>query len=304
MDIQQVRYFLAVAEELHFGRAAERLHITPSPLSRRIRELEQELGRDLFLREHHHVELTPFGDTFRGRAAEAVRVFDALRQLPAEYQEVARCRLGAAPLAPPVVLDLLLDTYRQVSPDTQLPLVLAPSSESLVMLGAERIDLAVVHLPLGTDSAQSLTLAYGPYGVAMRPDDELADRPSLELTDLHDRQVLVTSPKVHPLVMGETRQALLEAGVTRLVHLPHNDTLQIAAHVLRTRALALTVAADNSPGAQIFTAPQFKVTPLRDESLILRVGVAWRPGSEDEVPGLRAVLDALRARYGSRPMRL
>lgn len=304
MDIQQVRYFLAVAEELHFGRAAERLHITASPLSRRIRELEQELGRDLFVREHHHVELTPFGEMYRTRAVEAVQVFDALQQLPAEYQEIARCRLGTAPLAPPVVTDLLLDTYRRLSPDTQLPLVLAPSSECLAMLGADRIDLAVVHLPLGTDSAESLLLAYGPYGVAMRPDDELADRSSLALTDLHDRQVLVTSPKVHPLVMRETRRALLEAGVTRLVQLPHNDTLQVAAHVLRTRELALTVAADSSPGAQIFTAPQFKVVPLRDESLTLQVGVAWRPGSEDKVPGLRAVLDALRARYGTRPMRL
>ncbi|MYQ33918.1 LysR family transcriptional regulator [Streptomyces sp. SID4956] len=302
MDIQQLRYFLAVADELHFGKAAERLHITASPLSRRVRELEQELGRDLFIREHHHVELTQFGEVFRGRAQDAVSVFDGLRRLPDEHLDVPRCRIGAAPLAPAVVLDRVLETYHRVVPDADLPVTLAPSAETLVMLSADRIDLAVVHLPVDTDGVESLLLSRAPYAVAMRSDDDLADRSSLRLRDLRRRQVLVTSAKVHPQVMGETRSALLEAGVTRLVQLPHNDVVQMAAHVLRTGALSLTVMGADTPATRIFAPPHFTVVPLDEPTLVLRAGMAWRAGAESRVPGLRSVVESLRTRYGTRPM--
>lgn len=303
MDIQQLRYFLAVADELHFGRAAERLHITASPLSRRIRELEQELRRDLFVREHHHVELTQFGETFRDRAQDAVNVFDTLRGLPDEHVDVPRCRIGAAPLAPAVVLDRVLETYHRVVPDAELPVTLAPSAETLVMLSADRVDLAVVHLPVDTDGVESLLLSRAPYGVVMRSDDALAEHTSLKLSDLRQRQVLVTSAKVHPQLMGETRTALLEAGVTRLVPLPHNDVVQMAAHVLRTGGLSLTVVGSDTPATRVFAAPHFVVVPLDEPALVLRAGIAWRPDAENRVPGLRTVVDTLRMRYGTRPLK-
>jgi DNA-binding transcriptional LysR family regulator len=77
VELRQLRYFVAVAEELHFGRAAERLHMSQSPLSRAIRELESELGLVLFVRTTRRVELTPAGSTLLERARLALAEIDA-----------------------------------------------------------------------------------------------------------------------------------------------------------------------------------------------------------------------------------
>ena len=76
VELRQLRYFVAVAEELHFGRAAERLHMSQSPLSRAIRELERELGLVLFVRTTRRVELTPAGSVLLERSRRALAEID------------------------------------------------------------------------------------------------------------------------------------------------------------------------------------------------------------------------------------
>src|SRR5437763_3467094 len=77
IELRQLRYFVAVAEELHFGRAAERLHMSQSPLSRAIRDLERDLGVVLFVRTTRRVELTPSGSVLLERSRRALAEIDA-----------------------------------------------------------------------------------------------------------------------------------------------------------------------------------------------------------------------------------
>jgi DNA-binding transcriptional LysR family regulator len=306
VDIQQLRYFVAVADELHFGHAAERLHVTPSPLSRRIKELEHELGSELFIRGYHRVRLTRFGYDFLAPARDVLRRFDDLKHLSQGQGAFHRrdCRIGAAPLTAPLVLETVLDTFHKVAPGVEVPLIADPSAELLDALATGEIDLAVVHLPLGVPELDSLLIADGPYTVAMRTDDELAERRSLTLTELREREVLMASQKVHPFYMGAIRKAVLDAGIIRIVDLPHTDILQVAAQVSRTGALSLVPGGSKHPSARIFGPPDYRRVPLNEPLIRIAVGVAWRPGSQDEVPGLGEVLAALRDQYEKKPVAL
>ncbi len=98
VELRQLRYFVAVVEELHIGRAAERLHMSQSPLSRAIRELERELGVVLFVRTTRRVELTPAGSLLFERARRAVAEIDGAvadaRRLTGEGDGVLRFGYG------------------------------------------------------------------------------------------------------------------------------------------------------------------------------------------------------------------
>jgi DNA-binding transcriptional LysR family regulator len=130
VELRQLRYFVAVAEELHFGRAAERLHISQSPLSRAIRELERDLGLVLFVRTTRRVELTPAGEVLLERSRRALAeidgaIADARRSAHADDHTVA---IGYGPFSGSVVsriaealevehADLRLRIQEEVTPD-------------------------------------------------------------------------------------------------------------------------------------------------------------------------------------------
>ena len=92
VELRELRYFVAVAEELHFGRAAQRLHMSQSPLSRAIRDLEGELGVALFVRTTRHVELTPAGLALLERARRALAEIDgAIEEARVPHGPIGAC---------------------------------------------------------------------------------------------------------------------------------------------------------------------------------------------------------------------
>ncbi|WP_305095160.1 LysR substrate-binding domain-containing protein [Prescottella sp. R16] len=124
MDVGQLRYFLAVAEELHFGRAADRLHITQPPLSRTIKALERELGTVLFERSTRSVKLTSSGRALVGPAREAV---DAIRRAEesvrsADAGETGLVRVAFAGVSTHPLVATLARTVRSQRPGIQLEL--------------------------------------------------------------------------------------------------------------------------------------------------------------------------------------
>jgi len=124
MDVRQLRHFVAVAETLHFHRAAERLNMTQPPLSQSILALERALGAPLFVRTKRSVALTPFGEQWLGPVREALR---ALAQLPETAQrlrhgEAGRLELSFVSIADYSVLPTLVRRYASLCPEVAITL--------------------------------------------------------------------------------------------------------------------------------------------------------------------------------------
>ena len=149
-DLWQLRYFTAVAEQLHFGRAAAALHISQPPLSRAIRALEERLGVALFIRNRRRVELTPAGARL---LEEARRMLGQLERTVLELRGMAsgergRLRIGFVSLADYGVLPSLLKSYKGARPGVQLALREMLSPEQSLALAAGELDFGLLLPPV------------------------------------------------------------------------------------------------------------------------------------------------------------
>lgn len=152
-ELRQLRHFVAVAEQLHFGRAAAALHISQPPLSRSIQDLERRLGATLLARSRRKVELTPEGARF---LEEAKRVLGQLERAVLEVGSMAtgaggRLRLGFVSLADFGVLPELLKAYKASRPGVALALREMLSPEQAAALAAGELDFGLLLPPVAGD---------------------------------------------------------------------------------------------------------------------------------------------------------
>ncbi|MFJ9814810.1 LysR family transcriptional regulator [Streptomyces sp. NPDC101151] len=182
LDLRKVRYFVAVAELLHFGRAAERLHIAQPVLSRQIRALEKDLGADLFVRDSHGVSLTEAGRQLLDDGRQLLDSADGTRR------RVLRAARGTGRLVvgfrAGVVVTHALRAFWATHPDVEghARRIEWDDQERLILDGT--VDVAYVRRPVQEDGLELRPL-YGEPRVAMLPDGHrLAGKQELSLADL------------------------------------------------------------------------------------------------------------------------
>ncbi len=151
MELRHLKYFIAVAEELHFGRAARKLNISQPPLSQQIRQLEEKVGVQLFTRTRRRVEITPAGLVF---LAEARRIMalseDAVRRaIRADKGEIGQLAMGYIGSANYSVLPPVVREFRRVFRDVDLSLTELNTSHQLEALHSGRIQVGFLRLPRG-----------------------------------------------------------------------------------------------------------------------------------------------------------
>lgn len=302
MEFQHLHCFVAVAEELHFGRAAERVHLTPSPVSRTIRELERELGGGLFVRRYHSIELTQLGAELLPRAR---RILAEADELKVRAQALVRTgpqrsvHLGVSTLCPPALSEAVVDLVEDVLAGRRFDVELAPASHLLPLLEDGGLDLALVQLPLGRPQLSTLRLAQCGVWVVMRTGDKLARHEHLSLSRLAGRTLTLGSPRVEPVAMATMIANLRAHGVLDLVEMPEFDHVSLAAQIRYRGGLALTLHPDTGGSARIFDDPAFRLVPLTDEGFKFSLGAAWRTSATPGDDLVREVVEVLRNRWSA-----
>ncbi|MFC4562148.1 LysR family transcriptional regulator [Nocardiopsis mangrovi] len=187
LQIRQLRYFVAVAEELHFGRAAKRLDMAQPPLSRAIRELERGLGVPLLERTTRHVTLTPAGEVLLRDARSILdTVAAAARRAQHAGRPAPRLRLALKADYDGGLLPQILAAYRSEAA-VPVELVLGGKGEQLPALCSGLADIALLPLPFDDTDLDVEPLLTEPRLVALATTDPLAARPGLRLADLAGR---------------------------------------------------------------------------------------------------------------------
>lgn len=195
VELHELRVFLTLAEELHFGHTAARLGLTQPRVSQSLRNLERKLGDQLVHRTSRRVTLTPSGERFRVRLAPALAELVQVIERAATRHLTGTVRIGARyPNTGGNSLVRIIDAFEALHPDCSVQVVATPPDDPGGPLRRGEIDFVAIPL-LGdpTFSAVVVTLATEPRVLAVARDHPLAERTEIELEDLADYPVAATN---------------------------------------------------------------------------------------------------------------
>jgi DNA-binding transcriptional LysR family regulator len=284
VDLRRLRYFVAVAEELHFGRAAARLHMSAPPLSQRIRELEHELGLALFERTSRKVALTTAGERLLVDARDVLRAMDRFDGAAAELAAVPTTWTIGYCHGSEDGMMRTIRAFRAEHPDATVRPDALTSLLILDGLRAGRVAVGIVRGPVvDPGRLASVPLARVPVDhVAVPPNHRLATSgAAVEAQDLHDEPVLVVERSDAPTAHDEILSYCAAVGV-RPRWVTH-AAVQVE-RVLDLVALGTGIGWLNSWQAVRAGGRQdVVVRPLRPVGLYDEFRVAWRAGDPSPV---------------------
>lgn len=188
VDLRSLRYFVAVAEEGHIGRAANRLHMTQPPLSRAIRQLEDELGALLFERTPKGVTVTPAGKVLYDETGALLGRADRIRRRVAAAAGTAPLAVGTLADAAEQVGGRLVPLFRARYPHVHVSIHESDLGDPTAGLRAGLVDVAITRTPFDDTGISMHVLRSVPVGVVMRDDDPFAGYASVSSGDLADRR--------------------------------------------------------------------------------------------------------------------
>jgi DNA-binding transcriptional LysR family regulator len=297
MELRQLRYFLAVAEQRHFGRAAGHLRMAQSGLSQQIRSLERSVGAQLFIRDRRRVELTPAGEYLveeaRSLLSRATRVEETLPfidQGMGGLLNVATSSAGLHPLAGDLV-----DRFRELFPDIELHIVPGSSSQNLEALRRGVVDVAFVIFPL--DPLDGLTLL--PAGtfelvIALSERHRLASKERLPRSELLTEPFLTWPRTFNPPLMDHIHRSLFGDR--------QHPSLIEALDLSQSTRLTRLARSDELVGLGMPAETELKIPGLvyrrvEDPVPLVDYGLAWL--SEHDSPFATAFIDLARETLGS-----
>ncbi|MEN3290787.1 MAG: hypothetical protein V7642_40 [Burkholderiales bacterium] len=293
IELRQLRYFVAVAEENHFGRAAARLHMTQPPLSQTIQLLESELGTLLFARTKRSVALTPAGTALLPEARRILQQAGALPDLArrAASGESGLLSLSFVSTADYSVLPPLLREFRERYPQVQTDLREATTDVQLEDLVHGRIDAGLLIPPL-TDKARAeldyLTVLSEPLILAAPTGLKgLRGKSAAPLKAVADIPLIIFPRRIAPAFHDAILTCFRDAGLTPRIGQEAIQMQTIVGLVSAGMGIALVPQSVSN-----LKRPGVEYKPLTDKTPTIETGLAWR--RDNMSPVLRAFLELLR----------
>lgn len=288
MELDQLRYFLQIAETKNFTRAAELLVVSQPALSRSVQRLEEELGVPLFVRKSRQVELSDAGELFKIRAEQILGLVEDTKAQISDDGETGRVRIGAIPTIAPYFLPAFLKKFAKQFPKAVAEVYEDTTKNLLHQVSQGEIDFGVLALPISEKHLDVEELFEEELLIALPSNHELVDKPQIRLKDIeHLPFVMLDEPhclsatilsfcrnrSFQPVVVGKTNQL---STVQELVALNHGISM-------------VPKMAERIDHSKNRVYRSLAGSPLRRT-----IGIVWDP-YRYQTRLIKAVIDALRA---------
>lgn len=274
MELRQLHYFVVLAEELHFSRAALRLCISQPPLSVAIKQLETQLDARLFERSSKEVRLTPAGEHLLVQARDILeRTRRASLDTRAVAQGMAGClRLGFVGSSMYRGLPEALARLQQQHPQVRVDLHELNSAEQVSALLQGKLDLGLMHTSAPPTGLRARTLVREPFMACLPAGHPLADRAQIAVADLAQERMVLFSGAVSPEYFRSIRSLCLQAGFDPELRHEVRHWLSVLSLVSNGQGVSLVPACLQRAGM-----PGLVFRPLRQTQARSELQAMWRP---------------------------
>jgi DNA-binding transcriptional LysR family regulator len=280
MELRHLRYFVAVADELHFRRAAERLHVAQPAVSEQVRKLEAELGVQLFNRTQRSVTLTPSGLAMLGEAKRVLRQAEVAQMAARNAAEEAttRLRIGYLSDSLPANVSRAMRMLTVSAPRVQIALETAPALSLIEGVRSERLDAAVVGLPAPTRGLRASPAGREGVVAALPVTHPVASETSVPIERLAPERLITLPHEANPAFSNAIVSMCRDAGLSpALIELAEPRVDQALLAVATGAGMALLPES----AAAHYAAPGVRFVPIQTPAPVLETVVLTRQHADD-----------------------
>lgn len=289
MELRQLKYFVTVAEELHFGRAAEALHLSQPALSKQIQALENSLEIQLFERTKHWVRLTIAGQKFLETAHRILHEVEEGIQVTRQVAdgEIGRLRIGFTETTLFSLAPNIVKTYREQYPKVELILTNGGTEAQVEALRTHQIDVGFVYLPIRESSLSIHPLFEEVYITAVPTTHRLARQQRIALQSLANEPLIFYPRSLAPVLHANFIKCCEQAGfVPNIVQEAELAQTRLG---LAAAGVGITFVLSN---IQNLSAKGIVYRPLIGDFLMLKLALAWR--QNESLPVVHEFLKVLK----------
>ena len=301
MTLTELRYMVALAQEAHFGRAAERCHVSQPTLSIAIRKLEEELGVPLFERAKQSVTLTPLGQKTLALAVQVIEQIARIKDLAASDRDQLSgpLALGTLPTVGPYLLPQFIPLLQELAPDLSLYVEEASQVELTTRLRAGDLDVALVCLPFTDVDIVAQALFDEPFVLLLPTSHPLAAKLEITAADLRPQEVLLLRDghEFRAQVLSSfphLQTAVDEPTVTQV----QGSTLETLRHMVASR-LGVTILPMTAAQMPLYSGKVLTVRNFKEPAPARTLALAWRASfpRHKAIDVLRRAVQASSAAY-------